>query len=140
MALCSYEDGELDGATGQLSPHFVPPTALDLDGPSPQALINEVRSWLGVGSGSGLGLGLGLGVDPDPDPDPTPNQVRTLDLSEVQSAPEVGWKMLKIDGKPPNSVEGMAVAVWEGKGAILCSGGKAANGKARCLGPVRAQA
>ena len=107
MALCSYEDGELDGATGQLSPHFVPPTALDLDGPSPQALINEVR---------------------------------TLDLSEVQSAPEVGWKMLKIDGKPPNSVEGMAVAVWEGKGAILCSGGTAANGKARCLGPVRDQA
>ena len=34
-----------------------------------------------------------------------------------------------MTGKPPNSVEGMATAVWDGRGSVLCSGGKGADGK-----------
>ena len=54
--------------------------------------------------------------------------MRSLDLSEL-TKPELGWQMLRTEGKPPNAVVGMATAVWDGRGAILCSGGKAANGK-----------
>ena len=34
-----------------------------------------------------------------------------------------------MTGKPPNSVEGMVTAVWDGRGSVLCSGGKGADGK-----------
>eukprot|EP00962_Isochrysis_galbana_P028188 scaffold8881_cov95-Isochrysis_galbana.AAC.1 len=55
------------------------------------------------------------------------DQVRVLDLSEMGQASPM-WRVMQVEGKPPNAVSHYATAVWEGRNAILLSGGVDAAG------------
>jgi len=57
------------------------------------------------------------------------SELRTLDLGDLSSEHLGSWHMLSFEGRPPNAVDGYASAVWEGKHAILVSGGADAEGK-----------
>ena len=56
------------------------------------------------------------------------NDLRILDLSDLKAA--CSWTHAPIDGKPPNAIEGYAVAMWKERASILVAGGLDPHGKA----------
>ena len=59
------------------------------------------------------------------------SEVRTLDLSDNDKAAD-GWVQLPVQGNAPNSVTGYAAEVWEGRRAVIVSGGVDGSGAANC--------
>ena len=55
-------------------------------------------------------------------------EVRMLDISDLKK--DGNWLGVKVEGKPPNAVDGYACCVWEGKRAALFSGGRDDQGRA----------
>jgi len=61
-------------------------------------------------------------------------EVRTLDMCEAGAEQLPGWTLLKLDGRPPNALEGYAAAVWEGRDAVLVCGGQ--NEAGACVADI----
>ena len=81
----------------------------------------------GTGASAGGVAALAAELDDEEAGPSTISEVRALDLSDMARLD--GWTTLTVAGKPPNAVEGQAICVWEGKQALLCSGGRDGRGK-----------